>query len=155
MPAAPRVQASADANRGGHSSLPIPTAAGRLLSTPSLAAQLADLLQQLLSLWRHLLFQILLTVLQLVRRARGLLILLPLLRSPLPTPLVPRLCSWLAGLLRNLHVLLLVLLHILQQVFHVEALRNTFSRALCPVAHTQQCWHQHTPQLRHLQVLLR
>jgi hypothetical protein len=139
------MRASAAAGWGTHRSLSNPTAAGRLLSTPCFAAHLADLLQELLRLLRHLLFQILLTALQLMLRTQGwvILLLLPLLRSPLPTPLVPRLCSWLAGLLRLLHVLLLLLLllHILQQVFHVEALRNTLSCAICPVAHTQQCWH--------------
>jgi hypothetical protein len=111
------------------------------------------LLQDLLSLqWQLLL--LLLGPRLLLKPLRTL----PLLRTPLPPPLLARLPDQLLRILQRCCSLLLrlnlLLLNVHEQLLKVEVLCDALARALRPVAHAEQSRHQHGPQLWNCQVVL-
>jgi hypothetical protein len=121
-----------------------------------IAAARAQLLHNLLRLYREQL-PLLWVTLQGVLQPRTHL---PLLRLPLPPPLLLRKrCRLLLLLLIPLGtcplLLQLLLSDILQQHLQVKVLGHSLAGAVSAVAHAQQCGHQHSTQLRHLHVLLR
>jgi hypothetical protein len=144
----------------------ITDAAATVIASPAglsrTAAAAADLLQDLLSLLWQLLLLLLGPQLLLLLLGPQLLLkplrTLPLLCAPLPPPLLARLpCRLLRVLQRRANLLLrlgLLLLNVHKQILQIEVLCHALACALRPVAHTEQCRHQHGPQLRHRQILL-